>query len=194
MDWIYGFLLMPQFPIKTPGRIFWNLFPPRRKGWRKIWFGLLKFNQKISRWPWTIFKLFYFRMNCFFKCDGFTVLWIISSNSVELCNHGNLTLKLYAKHQKNSYLNEGSFFMRRNFSLVPRYSLKFTRCSLLVVKSLVDRCKICLLLVAKNHSLLVAEITSNEQILQRVKSNFLQRATSGTSNKWYFATRNFCNE
>ena len=102
---------------------------------------------------------------------------------MELCNHGNLTLKLYAKHQKNSYLNEGSFFMRRNFSLVPRYSLKFTRCSLLVVKSLVDRCKICLLLVAKNHSLLVAEVTSNEQILQRVKSNFLQRATSGTSNK-----------
>ena len=43
------------------------------------------------------------------------------------------------------------------------HSLKFTRCSLLVVKSLVTRCKICSLflaelLVAKNHSLLVAEV------------------------------------
>ena len=61
--------------------------------------------------------------------------------------------------------------LRRNFSLVTRYSLKFTRCSLLVVKSLVTRCKICSLLVAevarskkslitrcKIRSLLVAEV------------------------------------
>ena len=47
---------------------------------------------------------------------------------------------------------------RRNFSLVTRYSLKLTRCSLLLVKSLVTRCKIRSLLVAKNHSLLVAEV------------------------------------
>ena len=38
---------------------------------------------------------------------------------------------------------------RRNFSLVAPYSLKFTRCSLLVVKSLVTCCKICSLLVAE---------------------------------------------
>ena len=46
-----------------------------------------------------------------------------------------------------------SFFVQvpssRNFSLVVRYSLKFTRCSLLVVKSLVTRCKIYSLLVAE---------------------------------------------
>ena len=59
---------------------------------------------------------------------------------------------------------------RRNFSLVARYSLKFTRCSLLVVKSLVARCKFSLyslqkLLVAKNHSLLVAEISSCKKSL-----------------------------
>ena len=42
-------------------------------------------------------------------------------------------------------------------SILARYSLKFTRCSLLVVKSLVTRCKIRLLLVAKVHSLLVAK-------------------------------------
>ena len=38
--------------------------------------------------------------------------------------------------------------MRPNFSFVVRYSLKFTRCSLLVVKSLITRCKIRSLLVA----------------------------------------------
>ena len=36
--------------------------------------------------------------------------------------------------------------------------------------------------------------TSNERILQRVTSDFLQRATSTTSNEWFFATSNFCNE
>ena len=63
-------------------------------------------------------------------------------------------------------------FKRRNVSLVARYSLKFIRCLLLVVKSLVTRCKICLLLVAemarckktvvtrcKICSLFVAEVT-----------------------------------
>ena len=40
-------------------------------------------------------------------------------------------------------------FLRRNFSLVARYSLKFTRCSLLFVKSLVTRCKIRSSLVAE---------------------------------------------
>ena len=38
---------------------------------------------------------------------------------------------------------------RRNFLLVARYSLKFTRCSLLIVKSLVTRCKIRSLIVAE---------------------------------------------
>ena len=59
---------------------------------------------------------------------------------------------------------------RCNFSFITRYSLKFTVCSLLIVKSLVTRCKIRLLLVAevarfkislvtccKNHSLVVAK-------------------------------------
>ena len=36
-----------------------------------------------------------------------------------------------------------------NFSLVARYLLKFTRCLLLVEKSLVSRCKICSLLVVE---------------------------------------------
>ena len=29
---------------------FENLFSPRRKGWRKLWFALSKFNQKTWRW------------------------------------------------------------------------------------------------------------------------------------------------
>ena len=47
--------------------------------------------------------------------------------------------------------------MRRNFLLVARYLLKFTCCSLIVVKSLITRCKIRSLLVAKSHSLLIAK-------------------------------------
>ena len=54
--------------------------------------------------------------------------------------------------------------MRCNFSRVARYSLKFTCCSLLVVKSLVTRCKIRSLLVAevaRCKNLLVTRWTSN---------------------------------
>ena len=47
--------------------------------------------------------------------------------------------------------------MRRNFSLVARYSLKFDRCSLLVAK--LARYSLQKLFVAKNHSLLVAKLT-----------------------------------
>ena len=58
--------------------------------------------------------------------------------------------------------------LRRNFSFVVCYSLKFTCCSLLPVKSLVTRCRSCSvqknnpnslqkLLVAKNHLFLVAK-------------------------------------
>ena len=64
--------------------------------------------------------------------------------------------------KRNNYRT--AIIIRRNFSLVARSSLKFTRCSLIVVKSRVARCKICLLLVAevtlaKNHSLLVAKFS-----------------------------------
>ena len=70
----------------------------------------------------------------------------------------------------NNYweFNENTFKPRRNFSLVARYSFKFTRCLLLIVKPLVTRCKIRSLLVAevarcknslilKNHLLFVAK-------------------------------------
>ena len=76
--WI--FTSVPQSKLQV--ECFENLFLPRQKGWRKLWFALLKFNQKISRWPGTLIYLNYFTIFCmicsFFKCVGFTVLWIIS--------------------------------------------------------------------------------------------------------------------
>ena len=75
---------------------------------------------------------------------------------------------------------------RRNFSLVVRYSLKFTHRSLLVVKSPVTRCKICSLLVAEvAHckksvvtrcrlcSLLVAKVARYKQIVRYSFRNLL---------------------
>ena len=60
------------------------------------------------------------------------------------------------------------FKKRRNFSLVARYSLKFTRCSLLVVKSLVTRCKI--------RSLLVAEVARfKNSLVTRCKNSLVTR-------------------
>ena len=60
--------------------------------------------------------------------------------------------------------------MRHNFSLVARYSLKFTPCSLLVVKSLITRCKIRLLLVAE-----VARC--KKSLVTRCRSCSLQKIT-----------------
>ena len=59
----------------------------------------------------------------------------------------------------------GQNLTRRNFSLVAYYSLKFTRCSLLVVKSLVTCCK--------NHFLLVAEVTRYKKITRYSLPNSL---------------------
>ena len=65
---------------------------------------------------------------------------------------------------------------RRNYSLVARYSLKFTRHSLLIVKSLVARCKIPWLLVAccKVCSLLVTEVARcKKSVVTRCKLCYL---------------------
>ena len=90
-----------------------------------------------------------------------------------------MTLSEFANEICNKLV--GWNLSRRNFSLVACYSLKFTRCWLLIVKSLVtrckilsllvaevahcekllvNRCKVCLLLVATNHWLLVAKYYS----------------------------------
>ena len=60
------FSIYDVHPLKTPGRIFWKFVCPRRKGSRKLWFAL-----------WKLVYLYVMIYN-FSKCDGFTVLWIIS--------------------------------------------------------------------------------------------------------------------
>ena len=40
----------PVSHSKLQVEFFENLFPPRRMGWRKLWFAISKFNQKI--WIW----------------------------------------------------------------------------------------------------------------------------------------------
>ena len=56
------FYSCPSSPLKTPGTTFFLKirFPqgPRTKGWRKLWFALLKFNQKIWRWHGTLVYLY----------------------------------------------------------------------------------------------------------------------------------------
>ena len=59
---------------------------------------------------------------------------------------------------------------RRNFSFVARYLLKFTRCSLLVVKSLVTLCKIC-------SSLVVEVARCKKSLVTRCRSCSLQKIT-----------------
>ena len=54
--WIFTHAPVP--PSKLQVEFFEILFPPRRKGWRKLWFALLNYNQKISRWPGTLIYLF----------------------------------------------------------------------------------------------------------------------------------------
>ena len=44
---------------KLQVKFFENLFPPRRKRWRKLWFALSKFNQKIWRWLGTLVYLYF---------------------------------------------------------------------------------------------------------------------------------------
>ena len=96
-------------------------------------------------------------------------------------NHSSLAKTITSPQscgREMSYPTPSTFLWRRNFLLVAPYSLKFTRCSLLVVKSFITRCKIrsslvaevarckiCLLLVAKNHLLLVAEVARGKKSL-----------------------------
>ena len=55
---IFTHVPVPQSKLEV--EFFENLFPPRQKGWAELWFALLKYNQKISRWPGTLSYLNYF--------------------------------------------------------------------------------------------------------------------------------------
>ena len=52
---IFTHALVPH--SKLQAEFFENLFPPRRKGWRRPWFALSKLNQKIWRWHGTLVYL-----------------------------------------------------------------------------------------------------------------------------------------
>ena len=78
----------------------------------------------------------------------------------------NIHLDNLLMHMNTSLLNQ-----RCDFSLVTRYSLKFTRCSLLVVKSLVSHCKI--------RSLLVAGVARcKKSLVTRCKKSLITRCRS----------------
>ena len=58
---IKAFLLKPQSSSQnSKGNVLKICFlSPRRKGWRKLWFALSKFNQKIWRWLGTLVYLYF---------------------------------------------------------------------------------------------------------------------------------------
>ena len=65
-------------PLKTPGRIFWKSVSPKTKGVEETMICFIKIQSENMNMTWNI-TLFIFCMICIFsKCDGFTVLWIIS--------------------------------------------------------------------------------------------------------------------
>ena len=92
-----------------------NLFPARRKRWRKLWFYLLKFNQKIQRWLGTLSYLYFLWFIIFLNVMSLQFCKQYLSNGVVLhlltllCNHGNLTLKFHPKKWLNFILMKGGF-------------------------------------------------------------------------------------
>ena len=104
-------------------------FAYSRKGRRKPWFTLSKFNKKIWRWLETLsylhFVWFVFFLNVMTLqfCKSYRV---ILSLLPLLCNHDNLTLKF---HPKNSNLNEVWLFIGRfKVGSLPRMINKEVKC------------------------------------------------------------------
>ena len=72
------FYSCPSPPLKTPGRIFWKSVSPKTKGVEETMICFIKIQSENMKMTWNI-SLFIFCMICnFSKCDGFTILWIIS--------------------------------------------------------------------------------------------------------------------
>ena len=74
------FYSCPSSPLKTPGTIFWkSVFPTaKKKRVEKTMTCFFNIQSENMTMTWSI-SLFIFCMIYFFcKCDGFTVLWIIS--------------------------------------------------------------------------------------------------------------------
>ena len=72
------FYSCPSSLLKTTGKIFWKFIAPRTKGAEKTMICFIKSQLKNLKMTWKI-RLFIFCMIYnFSKCDGFTILWIIS--------------------------------------------------------------------------------------------------------------------
>ena len=72
------FYSCPSPPLKTPGRIFWKSVSLKTKWVEETMIFFIKIQSENMKMTWNI-SLFIFCMICnFSKCDGFTVLWIIS--------------------------------------------------------------------------------------------------------------------
>ena len=67
------FIHAPVPHSKLQAEYFENLFPPRRKGWSKLWCALWKFKLK-TKMTWNISLFIFSMIYIFSKCDGFTVL------------------------------------------------------------------------------------------------------------------------
>ena len=72
------FYSCPSPPLKTPGRIFWKSVSPKTKWVEETMICFIKIQSENMKMTWNI-SLYIFCMICnISKCDGFTVLWIIS--------------------------------------------------------------------------------------------------------------------
>ena len=109
--WIFSHAPVPHSKLQV--EVFENLFAPRRKWSRKLWFALSKLSQKI----WRLLYLYFVWFVVFLNVMTLQLSEWYLSNSVILikfiaffCNYDNLTLQLY---QKKNYLNEGLLFICR---------------------------------------------------------------------------------
>ena len=90
-----------------------SVSPNIRKGWRKLWFALSKFSQKVWRWLGTRGFLYFLWIVIFSNVMALQFCKYYLSYSMVLIlflliyNHNNLILRLY---QKKSYLDEGWLF------------------------------------------------------------------------------------
>ena len=140
-------------PSKIPCRIFWKSVFLKTKRVEETIICFIQIQLENLKMTETLIYLNYFTFFVwfvvFFKCDGFTVLWIISIRSVILhllsliCNHGNFTLKLYASEKITRYLNEGRRFISRfKVGSLPRMKNKEVLANLYI--NLANQLKNCL--------------------------------------------------
>ena len=81
MNWIYAFLLIPQFPTQNSRYNFLKIcFPqgPRTKGVKETMICFIKIQSQNMKMTWNISLFICFMIYDLSKCDDFTVLVIIS--------------------------------------------------------------------------------------------------------------------